>query len=97
MNPVFYLITLVTDIIFWLVLISVILSWLAAFKVINLQNPAMRRAYEFFTGVTEHLYRPIRKVIPTVYGGVDIAPVIVLILLQVINHTLVWLTVRYGL
>lgn len=97
MNPLFYLITIVTDIIFWVVLISVILSWLVAFKVINLDNPAMRRVYDFINGLTERMYRPIRKVIPTVYGGIDISPVIVLVILQVINYTLWWLSSRFGL
>lgn len=97
MNPIFQLIISICDIIFWVVLISVILSWLVAFKVINLDNPTMRRIYEFFYNLTERLYQPIRKVIPTVYGGIDISPVIVLLILQFIIQTLVWLTLRFGL
>jgi YggT family protein len=57
----------------------------------------MRRVYEFFNGVTEQIYRPIRRVIPTVYGGVDIAPVIVLVILQLINYTLIWASKKFGL
>lgn len=95
MNPLFYLITVLTDIVFWIVLISVILSWLVAFKVVNLDNAAMRRFYDFITGLTEKMYRPIRKVMPTVFGGIDISPVVVLVILQVINYTLYWLSIRF--
>lgn len=97
MNPFFKLIFILTDIVFWIVVISVITSWLVAFNVINIRHPLMRRFYEFITQVSEALYRPIRKVIPTNFGGIDISPVVVLVLLQLINYTLVWLSVKFGL
>lgn len=97
MNPFFWLISMVTNLIFWLVIASVVMSWLVAFNVINLRQPLLARLYEGLNSLTERLYAPIRKVIPTVYGGIDISPVIVLIILQLINYTLVWLSVRYGL
>jgi YggT family protein len=96
-NPIFFLIHQITNVIFWIILISVILSWLVAFNVINVRHPLMRRVYEFFHTLTEHMYRPIRKIMPTVFGGVDISPVVVLVILQLINYTLFWLNTRYGL
>ena len=97
MNPIFMLISLLCTLIFWLVIISVVLSWLVAFNVINTRHPLMARFYEAITGLTEKLYAPIRKLIPTVFGGIDISPVIVLILLQLVQYTLVWLSVKFGL
>lgn len=97
MNPIFMLISILCKLVFWLVIISVVLSWLVAFNVVNLRNPMMARFYEAVNGLTERLYRPIRKLIPTVYGGIDISPVIVLIALQLIQYTMVWLTVKFGL
>ncbi len=96
-NPVFYLILVLCDIVFWVVLVSVIVSWLVAFRVLNLSHPGIRRAYEFITGVTDRLYAPIRRVMPTVFGGVDISPVVVLIILKLIQYTIVWLSTRFGL
>ena len=97
MNPIFYLITIVTDIIFWIVVISVITSWLVAFNVLNTRHPMIRQACDFILGLSERLYRPIRKIMPTVFGGVDISPVIVLVILQLINYSLYWLHAQYGL
>lgn len=97
MNPLFMLIVLICNILFWVVIASVILSWLVAFNVINLRNSAMARLYTAINAFTDRLYAPIRKVLPTVFGGMDIAPVIFLILLQVIQYTLGWLSVTYGL
>ena len=97
MNPIFMLISLVCDIIFWIVIVSVILSWLVAFNVVNTRNPMMARAYEFLNGITERMYRPIRKMIPTVFGGMDISPVIILLALYMVQYTLRWLTIKYGI
>lgn len=97
MNPVFALIVWLCNILFWVIVASVILSWLVAFNVVNLRNPLMARIHDALNSFTERLYAPIRKLIPTIYGGMDISPVIVLILLQMVEYTLGWLTVKYGL
>src|SRR5690606_2802848 len=97
MNPIFMLIDTLCSLIFWLVIISVVLSWLVAFNVINIRPPLMARIYEMVNSLAERIYAPIRKAMPTVYGGMDISPVIVLIGLQLIQYTLRWLSVKYGL
>ena len=96
MNPIFMLISTLCSLIFWLVVITVILSWLVAFNVVNTRHPLMARLYEALNSITEKIYAPIRKAIPTIYGGMDISPVIVLIGLQLIQYTLRWLSVKYG-
>ena len=97
MNPIFMLIILLSKILFWVILVSVILSWLVAFNVVNLRNPLMARFYDAINSFTERLYAPIRRAIPTIYGGMDISPVIVLIAIQLIQYTLFWLSTRYGI
>jgi YggT family protein len=96
MNPLFHLVLILTNIIFWIIVVSVILSWLVAFNVVNVRHPFMGRVYAFINTLSEHIYRPIRKVIPTNFGGMDISPVVVLIALQLINYTVFWLHARYG-
>lgn len=97
MNPIFMLINLICNLLFWVIILSVILSWLVAFNVVNLRNPIMARFYAAINSFTERLYAPIRRVIPTIYGGMDISPVIFLIAIQLIQYTLVWLSVRFGI
>lgn len=97
MNPVFALISVACNIVFWIIIVSVVLSWLVAFNVVNLRNPLMGRIYEGLNSLTERMYAPIRKVIPTVYGGMDISPMIVLFILWIVQYTLGWLSIRYGL
>jgi YggT family protein len=97
MNPLFSLISIICTMIFWIILVSVILSWLVAFQAVNLRNPVVARLYAGLNSLTERLYAPIRKIIPTVYGGMDISPMIVLLALWFIQETLRWLSVTYGL
>jgi YggT family protein len=97
MNPIFYLIHMVCTLVMWVVIASVVMSWLVAFNVVNTRNPLMNRFYQGLNSLTEQLYKPIRKVIPTIYGGMDISPVIILILLQLIQYTLGWATMTFGI
>ena len=46
--------------------------------------------------LTEPVYGAIRRVIPTVFGGIDIAPIIVLLSLQFIDRFFVRLMFAYA-
>ena len=69
-----YLITLYT----YVVIAVVIVSWLMAFGVINAYNPMVRSIWQGLNAVTEPLLRPIRNALPNM-GGIDISPVILLL------------------
>ena len=70
-----YLITLYT----YVVIAVVIVSWLMAFGVINAYNPMVRSIWQGLNAVTEPLLKPIRNALPNM-GGLDISPVILLLL-----------------
>ena len=63
------------------IIISAILSWLVAFDVINLRNPLVYSIAHFLDAVTRPVLRPIQKIIPAM-GGVDISPIILLLIIQ---------------
>ena len=63
------------------IIISAVLSWLVAFDVINLRNPFVYNVARFLDAVTRPVLRPVQKVIPAI-GGVDISPIIVLLVIQ---------------
>jgi YggT family protein len=88
MNPVHWLIDTILELYIWVVIASVILSWLVAFNVINTHNSFVRQIGEFLHRATEPALRPIRSVLPNL-GGIDISPV-VLILLLVFLRRLIW-------
>ncbi len=65
------------DVVFWIIVVQVILSWLINFDVINLHQPVVRQVWRGLNRITEPVYRPIRRMLPDL-GGIDVAPIIVL-------------------
>jgi len=63
------------------IIVSAVLSWLVAFDVINLRNRFVYNIAHFLDAVTRWVLRPVQRVIPPL-GGVDISPVIVLLVIQ---------------
>jgi YggT family protein len=62
----------------YVIIASVIMSWLMAFGVINAHNPMVRSIWQGLNAVTEPLLGPIRRMLPNM-GGIDISPIILLI------------------
>lgn len=61
----------------WVVIIAAICSLVQA-------NP-YNKIVQFLYTITEPLYAQIRRIVPTVFGGIDIAPFIVIIVLKFID------------
>ncbi|MDP3533311.1 MAG: YggT family protein [Alphaproteobacteria bacterium] len=71
----------------WALIISVILSWLIAFNIVNTYNRFIATIYDVLYRITEPVYRPIRRIIPTV-NGIDFSPIIVILLIFFIRSLL---------
>ena len=80
MNSLVILISQITELFIWLLIIQAIMSWLINFGIINTQSNFVNMIGGFLYKVTEPLLRPIRKLLPE-FGGVDISPVILIMLL----------------
>ncbi|GEO12539.1 YggT family protein [Microvirga aerophila] len=72
----------------YLIVASAILSWLVAFNVVNTRNDFVRSIWNFLDAVTEPALRPIRRILPNL-GGVDISPVILILLIIFIQKLIV--------
>lgn len=73
----------------WVIIIGVVLSWLIAFNVINTHNRFVYLVVDTINRLTEPALRPIRNVLPNL-GGIDISPVILLLLLFFIQNLLTY-------
>lgn len=67
--------------------ITAILSWLVAFDVVNLRNPAIRQIYYALDRITEPLLSPIRRFVPSL-GGVDLSFIVLFLIIQGIRNYL---------
>ena len=78
MGPFSWLIDTLFSIAFWLILATVIMSWLLAFNIVNTANPYVRQVNYFLHRATEPILGPIRRILPDL-GGMDISPIIALL------------------
>jgi YggT family protein len=79
------LILKILDIYSAIIIASAIMSWLVAFGVINVRNQVIRVVVDLLYRVTEPVLRPLRRFLPNL-GGIDISPVVALLLIIVIQH-----------
>jgi YggT family protein len=87
MDALRHLIDAVIQICIWVFIISAILSWLVAFDVVNRRNPLVNRVGQFLYQVTNPVLAPIRRILPLI-GGVDLSPLVVILLLWFIRDLL---------
>ena len=84
MIAVFQILQMLLNLLWWVIIIQAVLSWLIAFNVINTHNDFVRSVWTGLQKLTEPLYRPIRRVLPD-FGALDLAPLVVLLLIAAGN------------
>lgn len=77
---------MVINIYIWVIIIAALISWVRP----DPYNPIVQTLYR----LTEPVYAWVRRYIPTIFGGIDLAPLIVIIALQFIDLFLVKLLLR---
>jgi YggT family protein len=80
-------VVLALDIYWWLLIASAIFSWLYAFNVVNSRNQFVGTIGNFLFRITEPVLAPVRRLLPDL-GGIDISPIIVLLLIFFIRQFL---------
>lgn len=88
LSAVAQILHLVLTLYIWVVIIAAICSLVQA-------NP-YNKIVQFLYTITEPLYAQIRRIVPTVFGGIDIAPFIVIILLKFIDLFFVRILYNYA-
>ena len=88
-NPFLWLVLTILDLYMWVVIIGVILSWLVSFKVVNTSNRFVYMVGDLTYRLTEPALGRIRRYIPNL-GGLDISPVVLIILLIFLQRFIVW-------
>jgi YggT family protein len=83
MLTIIQILQVIFQVVRWVILIQFVLSLLIVFNVINTSSPFIRSLHDGLDRLTE-LYRPIRRFLPAT-GGIDFAPMVVLLLLVILN------------
>ncbi|HST36303.1 MAG TPA: YggT family protein [Allosphingosinicella sp.] len=78
------------------IIVQAILSWLVVFNVINVHSDFVRSLLYALDRITAPVYRPIRKILPD-FGGIDLSPMVVLLILWVLQRLLAGVAVDIAL
>ncbi|MBR0552459.1 YggT family protein [Stakelama marina] len=88
MNTILEIIQYLLGLLWWVIVIQAIMSWLIAFNVINTYNDFVRSIWHALNVITEPLYRPIRRILPD-FGALDLSPLVVLILITILQNFII--------
>lgn len=75
---------IILTVLWWFIIAQAVMSWLIAFNVINTHNDFVNQLWKVLDRITEPLYRPFRRIMPD-FGGLDLTPMLVLILIIIID------------
>ena len=82
---VLQILSMLLNILWWIIIVQAVMSWLLMFNVINTHNEFVRQLWLVLERITEPLYRPIRRIMPD-FGGIDLTPIVVLILIAILQR-----------
>ena len=88
------LLLLALQVYFWIIIMTVVVSWLVVFDVLNTRNKWIFKFCNLLNAVTNPLILRLRKVIPPL-GGVDLTPMIIIFGIYILQSVLVHL--KYSL
>lgn len=84
----------IIQILWFIIIASAIFSWLYAFNVVNPRNQFVNQIGTALYRITEPLYRPIRRFMPNL-GGIDLSPLVVIVILFFVEQLIVQLARQY--
>lgn len=92
-NPLIDLILTVMSLYNYVLFAWIILNFLISFNIVNRYQPAVQKINFALFKLTDPLLRPIRKYMPDL-GAIDISPIILILILNFIERTLVYYSFR---
>jgi YggT family protein len=87
MRAILDVVFLALDLYSYVIIATAVMSWLIAFNVVNIRNDVVRSIWNTLVALTEPLLQPIRRFLPN-FGGIDISPVILYLLVLLIERIL---------
>lgn len=88
MQSLFQIIMLLLNVVWFIIIAHVIMSWLISFQVLNLHQPIVAQIWQGLNRLLEPIYTPIRRILPPM-SGLDLAPLVALIGVYIIRILIV--------
>ncbi len=78
MTSIYQILNLILDVLWFIMIAHIIMSWLINFQVLNLRQPIVAQLWHGLNRLLEPIYSRIRRFLPDM-GGLDLAPLLALL------------------
>ncbi len=88
MTSLLQILLMILDLVQWIILAHIIMSWLINFQVLNLRQPLVAQIWYGINRLLSPVYDRIRSFLPNL-GGLDLAPLVVLLAIYALRVVLI--------
>lgn len=78
MTSLFQILLMILNLVWFVMIAHIVMSWLINFQVLNLRQPLVAQLWYGLNRLLEPIYGPIRRILPNM-GGLDLAPLVALL------------------
>lgn len=78
MQSIYQILNLILDVVWFVMIAHIIMSWLINFQVLNLHQPMVQQIWHGLNKLLEPIYSRIRQYLPAT-AGLDLAPLVAFI------------------
>lgn len=78
MQSLYQILMLIIDVVWFIMIAHIIMSWLISFQVLNPYQPMVNQIWNGLTRLLDPIYAPIRRMLPNT-GPLDLAPLVAFI------------------
>ena len=87
MTSLFQILMLILDVVWFIMIAHIIMSWLISFQVLNMRQQLVSQIWYGLNRLLEPIYDPIRRILPDT-RPLDLAPLVAFIALIIIRIVL---------
>lgn len=88
MTSLFEALMIILNLVWFIMIAHIIMSWLLNFQVLNIRQPLVAQIWHGLDRLLEPIYAPIRRILPHT-PGLDLAPLVAFVLLIILQRVLI--------
>ncbi len=88
MGSLFDALMIILNVVWFIMITHIIMSWLLNFQVLNIRQPMVSQIWYGLNRLLEPIYAPIRRFLPNT-PGLDLAPLVAFIVLIILQRVLI--------
>lgn len=88
MVSLFQALMIILNVVWFIMIVHIIMSWLLNFQVLNIRQPLVAQIWDGLNRLLEPIYAPIRRFLPAT-PGLDLAPLVAFVILLILQRVLI--------